>query len=149
MKQILIILMLGLCWNNGLAQTYNGNKKDINKILNNIKSFSEYIMHSDYKKLGESYTDDAKIFPQKGEIIAGREKILGYWVLPEDIATSYHKIIPSEITIVKNTAYDYGYYEGTTRKANGEESSWKGKYVIVWKKIKGEWKIYLDIWNNL
>ena len=61
----------------------------------------------------------------------------------------FHKITPKEIKVVGNEAYDYGYYEGTTLRANGSESNWKGKYVIIWKKVAGEWKIYLDIWNRI
>lgn len=60
-----------------------------------------------------------------------------------------HKISPQEIKIIGNEAYDYGYYEGTTRFSDGKEKSGKGKYVIVWKKVENEWKIYLDIWNRI
>jgi len=28
-------------------------------------------------------------------------------------------------------------------------SSWKGKYVIVWKKVDSKWKMHLDIWNSV
>ena len=24
----------------------------------------------------------------------------------------------------------------------------KGKYVVVWKPVNGEWKLYRDIWNS-
>ncbi|WP_103866182.1 DUF4440 domain-containing protein [Aquimarina sp. I32.4] len=106
-------------------------------------------MNSNYEMLGKAYTENAKIFPQKGKIIEGTKGILGYWRLPEGIKTSYHKITQVEIKIVDDTAYDYGYYEGITKKTNGEENSWKGKYVIVWKKENNIWKIYLDIWNNI
>ena len=69
--------------------------------------------------------------------------------MPEGVKTSNHKITPIEITVVGDTAYDYGYYEGTTLKATAEKSSWKGKYVIVWKRVGTEWKMYLDIWNSI
>jgi ketosteroid isomerase-like protein len=59
----------------------------------------------------------------------------------------HHKSIPEEIEVMGSTAYDVGYYEGRTKKVNGEEESWRGKYVIVWKKEGGDWKMYLDIWN--
>ena len=42
-----------------------------------------------------------------------------------------------------------GYYEGKTQRKDGSEISWKGKYVIVWKKEKGDWKIHLDAWNRV
>jgi ketosteroid isomerase-like protein len=39
--------------------------------------------------------------------------------------------------------------KGKTQQADGSEVSWRGKYVIVWHKRQGEWKIYLDIWNRV
>ncbi len=133
----------------GISQTYNGNKKDINAILKNSQNFSKYVVDSNYDMIGESYTENAKIFPKKGNIIEGRKLIIQYWELPKDLKIVHHKIFPNEITIVENVAYDYGYYEGTTKKKNHEEITWKGKYVIIWKKLNDDWKIYLDIWNGI
>ena len=106
-------------------------------------------MRSDYHSIGKAYTVDAKIFPNNMDIIQGREEIIKYWTLPEGLRTKYHKIIPEEIKIIGNEAYDYGYYEGTTLRSDGTESNWKGKYVVVWRKIDREWKMYLDIWNRI
>lgn len=148
MKTIITLVLLFVV-QFGAGQTYSGNQKDIDQILENIKDFSSYVNSSNYAMIGSSYTKDAKIFPQKGDIIVGVKDILKYWHLPEGVKTNNHKITPVEITVVGDTAYDHGYYEGTTLKANGEESSWKGKYVIVWKRVGTEWKIYLDIWNSI
>ncbi|MFC4269044.1 YybH family protein [Polaribacter marinivivus] len=131
------------------SQTFIGNQKDIDKILSNIKSFSVSVMNSDYKSIGLAYTEDAKIFPNNKEILKGKEAIINYWVLPKGFKTKYHKIKPEEIKIIGDEAYDYGYYEGITLRPDGSESNWKGKYVIVWKKINGDWKMYLDIWNSI
>lgn len=149
MKKLITLLFVTLFIQQGIGQTYTGDQKDIDQILQNVKNFSNYVNTSNYAMIGESYTKDAKIFPQRGDITIGIKDILKYWRLPEGIQTINHKITPSEITIVADTAYDYGFYEGTTLKANGEKNSWKGKYVIVWKRVGDEWKIYLDIWNSI
>ncbi len=130
------------------GQTFTGNKNDINMILENTKKFSEYVMNSNYQMIGESYTDDAKIFPNKSKILQG-EDLVNYWKLPEGFSTIHHKIFQEEITVIEDIAYDYGYYEGKTKNPKGEISSWEGKYIIVWKKVSGEWKMYLDIWNSV
>ncbi|MEM8507626.1 MAG: DUF4440 domain-containing protein [Bacteroidota bacterium] len=132
----------------GLSQTFTGNQKDVDQILENTKTFSAYVMRSDYTGIASSYTADAKIFPNTTLILEG-EDIIKYWTLPEGLSRPYHKITQSEITVIENTAYDYGYYEGKTKRNDGQLSSWKGKYVIVWKKIEGQWKMYLDIWNSV
>lgn len=117
------------------SQNYVGKQKEIDKILKNIELFSKYYVDGDMEKLVNCYTSDGKIFPGNRDIIEGTEGLSGYWTIPENVKILRHKITPKEITILKKTAYDYGYYEGETLKADGEKSSWKGKYVIVWKKV--------------
>lgn len=146
--KLLIILLAIMSFSNSEGQTFNGNKEDIQKILKNTKAFSEYVMASDYEKIAASYTEDAKIFPNGTQILEGND-IIKYWTLPEDISTTFHKITQTEITIIEDTAYDYGYYEGKTKHKDGRISSWKGKYVIVWKKVDNDWKMLLDIWNSV
>lgn len=131
------------------AQKYVGDQKDINQILNNIKSFSQHVMNSHYDSIALSYTKDGKIFPNNIDIVEGREKVKTWWVLPEGTKTTYHKVTPVEIVVNGEFAYDYGYYEGKSKRGNAAETPFKGKYVIVWKKEGEDWKVYLDIWNNI
>ncbi|MFS4449095.1 YybH family protein [Maribacter sp. 2307UL18-2] len=129
------------------SQEFSGNQKDIDQILQNAQDFSSYVVGANYEMIVESYTEDAKLFPNNMKILEGKEAILNYWKLPEGVQTTYHKLMPSEVKVIGDEAYDYGYYEGKTKRANGEESSWKGKYVVIWRKVEGDWKMYLDIWN--
>ena len=118
-------------------------------ILEKIKAFSGYVVAGDAEALGRAYTQDASIFPGGSDILKGRAAIEKYWTPREDRKIVYHKVSPEEIRILHDEAYDYGYYEGRTQKADGTEVSWKGKYVIIWKLEEGEWKIFLDIWNRV
>lgn len=133
----------------GTSQLIKAQETDDQQIRQLINNFSKSVMSSDYKGIANAYTEDGKILPPGTEIITGKEAIKKRWTLPEGVQTSYHKITPVEIVILDKTAYDHGYYEGTTKRKDGSEVSWKGKYVIVWKKIDDEWKMYLDIWNPI
>ena len=109
-------------------------------------------MAADYDAVVGAYTEDAKIFPGGQDILHGSEAIRDFWTPPADRTSKlvYHHITPEEIKIMGAEAYDWGYYEGKTLKADGTEVPWKGKYVIVWKEVgPGNWKIYLDIWNRI
>ena len=126
--------------------------KAMDIIKENIAQFSKDLVNQDYDALVNAYTPDAKIFPNNLDILSGAEAIRNYWTPPADrtARTTYHKILPEEIKIMGNEAYDWGYYEGTTTRSDGTESNWKGKYVIIWKEVEpGSWKIYLDIWNGI
>ena len=143
-------ILLFLVFNsNLLAQEYSGNGEDLNIILSNIKGFSKAYVASDFNKLTSYYSTDAKIFPPGTEIIKGKADILKRWILPKGVDVVYHNIIPKEIKVLEDTAYDYGIYEGSSKDNDGNTSSWRGKYVIVWKKVDNDWKIYLDIWNRI
>jgi len=144
-----LLLLCCLFSSVSFGQKLEGKKKDIDQILNNIATFSQHVMNADYDKIAAAYTSDGKIFPGNQDILSGTERIKKYWIQPEGVSTSYHKITPEEIKVIKGHAYDYGYYEGKTKRKDGSEVSWKGKYVIVWKKEKGQWKMLLDIWNTM
>ncbi|PCJ98842.1 MAG: DUF4440 domain-containing protein [Flavobacteriaceae bacterium] len=145
--KIIDIVLLFFC-TTGFSQNYIGEEKEIDIILENSRKFSTYVVSANYDMIGESYTNDAKIFPQNSRIIEGKDSILNYWRLPDGVRTVHHKLMPEEIKIMGKEAYDYGYYEGITKTANGKERTWKGKYVVVWRKEGGHWKMYLDIWNS-
>ncbi len=119
-------------------------------ILKNVAAFSKHVMNGDAKAIAAAYTTDGKIFPENQDIMEGSQVLEKYWTPSPFYKTTYHKVTPSEIKILGNEAYDYGYYEGESLKlSDNTTSKWRGKYVIVWKKIEGDWKIYLDIWNSI
>lgn len=125
---------------------------DFGQIHRNIEAFSTALVQQDIATVVEAYTQDGKIFPTRGPILEGHPAIQKYWTPNPNSKnrTIHHKIWPSEIQILGDTAYDHGYYEGVTKLADGRLSHWEGKYVIVWHKSKdGNWKMYIDIWNQL
>ncbi len=145
-----LFLLIALLFSfNAFGQNYIGKAKEIDKILLNIKNFSQYYMSGDAESLANCYTSDGKIFPNNANILEGKTMLKKFWTLPEGLKVLHHKVTPSELRIEKGFCYDYGFYEGSTENASGEKSSWQGKYVIVWKKVGKEWKIYLDCWNSI
>ncbi len=131
------------------AQNYAGAPKEIAKLLDISAKFSELYVAGEYKALADYYTLDGKLIPERIDIIEGRKAIEERWASQKGRKILMHKMTATEIKILDDHAYDYGYYKGKTLQANGETSSWQGKYVIIWKKEAGDWKIYLDIWNSL
>ena len=131
------------------SQNFIGDEREIQIILKNIKSFSEFYIAGNYDSLANMYCKDGMILPPGADIIKGREAIKQRWILPEGVIVPYHKITPSEISVKDNWAYDIGYYEGLSIKKNGDKVNFKGKYVIVWRKEDSDWKIYADAWNGI
>ena len=124
-------------------------QSDLDIIRVNINKFSAALMASDTVAVNDAYTADGKILPNGSPILEG-ESLRAYWNRGIRNGQIYylHKVTPSEIKIIGDHAYDFGYYEGESGYGD-KRSKWKGKYVIIWKKVSGDWKIYLDIWNSV
>lgn len=127
-------------------------EKDQEVIRRNARLFSKAVVEGDYDFVVNAYTEDGKIFPNNMDILEGPEALRKYWSPPpgKKSGTVYHKLMPEEIKVMGNEAYDYGYYEGKTQRSDGSKVSWRGKYVVVWKEVEPDvWKMYLDIWNRV
>jgi uncharacterized protein (TIGR02246 family) len=131
------------------AQKVFGSKIDAVAIGKKASLLSYYIMDRNPEKIADIYTHDGKLFPNNTEILSGRTAIIKFWTPNENETITHHKIMPEEIRVLGDEAYDYGYYEGITTFNDGTISTWRGKYVTTWKKIDGDWKLYLDIWNRI
>ena len=144
-----LVLLLLFTVQRASSQTIKSDSSEMKIITENIKTFSAYYISGNYEALANMYCKDGMILPPDADIIKGREAIKKRWELPEGVSVPYHKTSPTEISINDDWAYDIGYYEGTTIKKNGDEGNFKGKYLIVWKKEEGDWKIYADAWNRI
>ncbi len=129
------------------SQNFTGSPEDLEKILKSKSDFSLNYMNGNTDKTVNRYTLDAKLFPENSEIIE-KDSIKKYWTPSPNSKILFHKITPLEITVKNNEAYAYGLYEGETEIANGSKVNWRGKYMNIWKRINGEWKVYLEIWNR-
>ncbi|MCL6265018.1 YybH family protein [Flagellimonas myxillae] len=127
----------------------NGDANEKKLIREASKKFSKAYMAQDFDAMAMLYTENAKLMPLGTPIVEGREAIKSRWISGKDTKILSHSMDASEINIMGNHAYDYGYYKGTSQKGNNPVSEWKGKYVVVWKKEDGGWKMYIDIWNRL
>lgn len=148
MRHLLLFVLLTFSYT-ASAQTYEGPQTDIDAILVKAKTFSQYFVDGEMDKIVGIYTEDAKLFPTGKDIMSGTEALASYWTRSPDVKALHHKLTPLEIIVCGDRATDYGYYEGQTQYKDQPVSSWKGKYVVVWQKENGEWKMDLDIWNRI
>ena len=134
-------------WKISCKKQKGSSEEDKKQINEKAKRFSALYMAGDHVGIGRTYTNDAKIFPSNQLIVEGQQNIEAWWKMEEGTEILHHETKPLEINILGEYAYDYGYYSGKSAK-DGKEYPFDGKYMIVWQKINGDWKIYLDIWNR-
>ena len=80
-------------------------------------------------------------------MLEGRENIQFFW---QGVMTIGFKVKQREAVEVEsrgNLAYEVGRYILTNR-VNGQEVNGTGKYVVVWKRQNGRWRMAVDIWNS-
>lgn len=94
--------------------------------------------------MGRMYTDDAILLPAGGPRIEGREAIEAFWAETlsggvEDVRLTTEDLVPLGDDLV----YEIGSYTTTPRDA----APVSGYYLVLWKRVDGEWKLHVDIFN--
>jgi uncharacterized protein (TIGR02246 family) len=108
------------------------------------KEFSAAIAAKDAARVGMLYAKDAIALPPNSEMVQGREAIQALWKGFIDSGfTAPVEAVETELD--GKFGIEVGKY--TTIDAAGKTVD-QGKYVVVWKKEDGSWKLYRDIWNT-
>ncbi len=114
-------------------------------------AFSSAYIAGDVEAIMAIYTDDARIIPINGRILAGPASIRQLWAaaIASPSKAISHETIPDSLVIEGDMATDVGYYYGESRANGGKRNSFGGAYMIVWKKVGGVWRKHLDMWNTV
>jgi uncharacterized protein (TIGR02246 family) len=104
----------------------------------------------DSVRILESYADDAKMFTPGIPRADGREAIRKVWTqflaIPDvTLGIQSSEVIPSE---KGDLVINMGTYRTTMKGKDGKEVEDLGKYVTVFKRVNGQWKTYVDIYNS-
>ncbi|MFY0655122.1 MAG: nuclear transport factor 2 family protein, partial [Cyclobacteriaceae bacterium] len=158
MKQTLILftilgLLVGGCQNdnsnsssNFLESSSTFNLNEASKIIiEKTGLFTEAHITKDTVFLNSCFTSDARVLPPNSGIVAG---IADISQLNSDwVNYGIHEFKETSLTIYGTQEYviDEGAYYLTYGEEHYIDS---GKYVNIWKNVRGTWKIYSNIWNS-
>lgn len=117
-------------------------------ILEAGRQFSAAYMRGDVAALTALYTTDAVIFPERSDAITGPENIKRYWTPAKEGRVTRHQLTPTRVVIEGKHAYDYGTYEIAGERAGKAWGPFRGKYLVVWRREPGGWRMQLDMWNS-
>jgi hypothetical protein len=92
------------------------------------------VIHETSRRFSEAYV--------KGD--AARK----YWTLAPGRRITHHAATPTRIVVDGDHACDHGIYEVSGERDGKAWGPVQGKYVIVWRREKGGWRMQLDIWNS-
>jgi uncharacterized protein (TIGR02246 family) len=108
--------------------------------------FAQAFNAGDATAVAALYTDDAVILPPGAEMMKGRSAIQAFWKgAAEQLGNG--KLTTVDVKpLGSEAAQEIGTFTFRTKGTQPQEIA--GKYVVVWEKVGGEWKLATDIWNT-
>ena len=109
------------------------------------RAFETNFGNGDADGMAALYTEDGQLLPTGSEVVSGHEDIAAFWQSVFDMGIETAELGPVEVEDHGDTAIEVGRY--TLGGGDGETMD-RGKYVVVWKREDGAWKLHRDIWNT-
>jgi uncharacterized protein (TIGR02246 family) len=106
----------------------------------------ELFNKGDFQGIAELYTVDAVAFPPGSALVRGKAAIGAMWKsMAEQVGNP--RVITVEVKrLGPATAREIGTFSLTTKGSSPKQVS--GKYLVVWERVRGQWKLAADIWND-
>lgn len=108
------------------------------------RAYLEALENGDAAAYGAIFTDDAISMPARGKIVRGRRAIeASIEGALRHIAFRAGDIRTIETHVDGKTAYELGRYSFDVT-ADGSAQTLAGRYLVVWRKVRDDWKIAVD-----
>jgi uncharacterized protein (TIGR02246 family) len=107
--------------------------------------FMSTFARGDAAGMGGLYTEKGQLLPSNSDFVTGRKAIQDFWKGAMDMGIKNAKLQTIELEEHGDSAYEVGKY---TLSGVGGQIMDQGKYIVIWKKQGGEWKLHRDIWNT-
>ena len=107
--------------------------------------FTQAMLRGDSTAGADNYTSDAKIMGPNMPAVSGRDGIVGFAAEFSKMGLKDFKLNVVDIWGNEEMVIEEGTYSMMDDKGNSVD---KGKYIAIWKKENGKWKIFRDIFNS-
>jgi uncharacterized protein (TIGR02246 family) len=91
------------------------------------------------------YTENGQLLPPNSDFVTGRQAIQGFFQAFFDMGIKEAVLESVEVEGHGDTAIEVGKY---TLKGEGGQELDAGKYIVIWKREEGQWKLHRDIFNS-
>ena len=142
----LVLVMMIVAVSVSLGQT-KGNKASGSSIRDAIeaasKGFAEALSKGEAAKIADIYAEGARVLPPNGPMVQERQRIQEFW---QGFINTGAKLSLSttDVEAQGNVAIEVGTYE----MISPDNKRDAGKFVVVWRRHKKDWKLAVDIWNS-
>ena len=109
------------------------------------RKFMALLAKGDAAGLAALYASDGQVLPPNSDIVSGAPAIRQLWQGVMDAGIKGAKFTTLDVTVRGDLASETGKYDLTGADGKVLDS---GKYVVVWKREGGRWKLHRDIFNT-
>jgi uncharacterized protein (TIGR02246 family) len=109
------------------------------------QQFMTAFARADAAGMAALYTPDGKLLPTHSDFMSGTQAIQAFWQSVMDMGVKEAALETLEAEALGDTAHEVGQY----RLSGGAGQVLdQGKYIVIWKRQGGQWKLHRDIWNS-
>jgi uncharacterized protein (TIGR02246 family) len=109
------------------------------------EEFMAAFNRGDAAGLAALYTENGQVLPPNSPFVTGKPAIQGFWQAVMDMGIKEAKLETVETEGHGDTATEVSKF---TLYGEGGQVLDKGKYIIIWKREHGQWKLHRDIFNS-
>ena len=145
----LIVIMLAVPFLVSCAPAPPDTTAEDSQAINAIsKQWVDAFNRGDAAAVVALYTEEAKLLPPNSPMIVGRESIQASFQADFDAGEYDLQLTVIDLHVNGDMAHEVGKYTLTIQPEEGEAISDSGKYVWIWKRVNGSWKVDVLIWNS-
>jgi len=107
------------------------------------RAFVAAFLRGDSQAVARLYTENADVIAPGAPVARGRTAIAAAWQKAIDSGVKDVALTTQDV----DSAGDLAAETGKVRLVARDGTATEARYVVVWKRVGGEWKLHRDIWN--
>lgn len=127
----------------GAAPAFAQNKATIQKLND---AWTAAFNKGNSAAVAAMYAEDAYVLPPGADMVKGRAAIEAFWKQATQQLGDAKLTTIDVLPLGRTAAREIGTVTLKTKSQPSQDIA--GKYVVVWRKIGGDWKLATDIWNT-
>jgi uncharacterized protein (TIGR02246 family) len=109
------------------------------------ESFMTTFKGGDAAAMAALYTENGQLMSPNSDFVTGRPAIQGFWQALFDMGIKEVTLESADVEGHGDTAIEVGRF---ALRGEGGQDLDHGKYIVVWKRESGQWKLHHDIFNS-
>jgi uncharacterized protein (TIGR02246 family) len=114
------------------------------------RMFEDAVRAKDPDRIASLYTGNAMVLPPDGPVVRGQDGVRQLWTsVIKDMGLRDVTLKTIDLDVQDDSACEVGQATLTLEPPGGQRATVNVKYVVVWRRFSGEWRLHRDIWNTV